>query len=155
MGTVKEGLESQVRGTLDGATVSRQPMFTLPDMMTRLGHKDRHLNVLKVDCEGCEWASLGVLPASFWQRVDQMSLELHYSDGLMLDTKKQVRNAASLASALQTAGFVEWRTSVREGWPWHRHFLPELVEAGLPAGLCCRLIGYMRKRSWGSWLLGD
>lgn len=134
----------QVRGTLDGAKVTQQPMFTLADMMAELGHTGRKLTVLKIDCEGCEWASLSVVPAALWNQVGQMSLELHFSDGLMLDSAQQVHNAAKVANALRDTGFTKWRPDIREGWPWHRHLLPELLAAGMPSGFCCRLAGFYR-----------
>jgi len=137
----------QVRGTLSGAKVTDEPMLTLADMMEELGHTGRQLTVLKVDCEGCEWASLSVVSPELWSRIGQMSLELHFSDGLMLDSPEQVHNAAIVAKALQDAGFTKWRPDIREGWPWHRNLRPELLEAGMPKGMCCRLAGFYRKGS--------
>lgn len=136
-----------VRGTLSGAKVTSQPMFTLEDMMKELGHTGRKLTVLKVDCEGCEWNSLSVVPTELWSRIGQMSLELHFSDGLMLDSPAQVHKAAKLATAIQAAGFTRWRPDIREGWPWHRQLLPELLNAGMPKGMCCRLGGFYRRGS--------
>jgi len=137
--------EHQVRGTLSGAKITDQPMFTLEDMMKELGHTGRKLTVLKIDCEGCEWGSLSVVPDELWSRVGQMSLELHFSDGLMLDSAAQVHKAATVAASLGRAGFTKWRPDIREGWPWHRHLLPELLAAGMPKGMCCRLAGFYRK----------
>lgn len=135
----------EVRGTLSGKKTTTQPMFTLEDMMRELGHSGRELTVLKVDCEGCEWNALPVVPSTLWSKIDQMSLELHYSDGLMLDTTEQIHKAATLAGELHKQGFVKWRKDIREGWPWHRHLLPDLLAAGMPAGFCCRLAGFYRE----------
>jgi len=137
----------QVRGTLDGSKTTVQPMFTLADMMKELGHTGRKLTVFKVDCEGCEWNSLSVIPTELWSRIGQLSLELHFSDGLMLDSAEQVHKAAKVATALQSAGFTKWRPDIREGWPWHRHLLPELLAAGMPNGFCCRLAGFYRENA--------
>jgi len=137
----------KVEGTLDGAKFTEQPMFRLEDMMKELGHTGRRLTVLKIDCEGCEWNSLSVVPDELWSRVGQMSLELHFSDGLMLDSPAQVHKAAKVAAAIQRTGFTKWRPDIREGWPWHRHLLPELLNAGMPSGMCCRLGGFYRKGS--------
>lgn len=139
----------EVRGTLDGKKVTDQAMFTLEDMMTELGHSGRQLTVLKIDCEGCEWAALSAVPASLWSRIGQMSLELHFSDGLMLDSPQQLHKAAEVSSALQREGFVKWRPDIREGWPWHRHLLPDLLDAGMPNGFCCRLAGFYRPSPLG------
>lgn len=134
----------QVRGTLSGKTTTKQPMFTLSDMMKELGHEGRKITVLKVDCEGCEWASLSAVTPELWSRIGQMSLELHFSDGLMVDSEQQVHKAAQVALAIQNAGFSKWRPDIREGWPWHRNLRPELIEAGMRKGFCCRLAGFFR-----------
>jgi hypothetical protein len=134
----------EVRGTLSGKTTTKQPMFTLMDMMKELGHTGRKLTALKVDCEGCEWESLSAIPAKLWSNIDQMSLELHFSDGLMVNSTEQVHNAAKVALAIKDSGFTKWRPDMREGWPWHRNLRPELLEAGMPKGMCCRLAGFYR-----------
>lgn len=135
---------SEVRGTLSGATKTNNPMLTLEDIMEKLGHNHRQVSVLKIDCEGCEWGSLSAVPGHIWDRIDQMSLELHYSDGLMVDSLAQLKKVATVAERIRSHGFVQWRSERRKGWPAHRKFLPELLDGGMPPGYCCRLIGYMK-----------
>lgn len=36
-------------------TLRNDTLFTLAQIRARLGHSSRHLTVLKIDCEGCEW----------------------------------------------------------------------------------------------------
>ena len=48
----------------------------LADIVVALGHKGRTIDVLKVDCEGCEWSTYG----SWFDadvRVDEMLVEIH------------------------------------------------------------------------------
>lgn len=117
---------NKVAGTLSGATWTDQPMLTLSAMMERLGHQEKRLSVFKVDCEGCEWASLSEVPGELWDRIDQLSLELHYGKGIMLDSEKQLRRAAMVADKLRAHGFVDWRIDHRDGYPSHRELLPAL-----------------------------
>mmetsp|Transcript_93823 Transcript_93823/g.171980 ORF Transcript_93823/g.171980 Transcript_93823/m.171980 type:complete len:965 (-) Transcript_93823:165-3059(-) len=149
MQTAESG-SHKVAGTKSGATETSQPMLTLADMMERLGHSGRRLSAFKIDCEGCEWASLSVIPGNLWDRIDQLSFELHYGIELMLDSPEQLRRAATVADALQAHGFVDWRSDLRDGYPRHRQLLPELYEAGMPQGFCCRTSGYFRAGSSGS-----
>merc|ERR1719401_3107087 len=114
-------------------------------MMERLGHSGKRLSVFKVDCEGCEWAALAAVSSSLWDRIDQLSLELHYGRELMLDSKEQLKNAATVVDALKSHGFADWRSDWRDGYEEHRQLLPELYEAGMPHGHCCRLNGFVRR----------
>ena len=66
-------------GTTDASNKSfTRSYFTLQDIMHRLGHE--HVNVLKVDCEGCE--------LDFWTldmndgTVDQLQVEVHWGGRL-------------------------------------------------------------------------
>jgi len=52
----------------------------LEDMQKRLGHAGRTIDILKVDCEGCEYAALGEVWAGIAAaktRVGQVQVELH------------------------------------------------------------------------------
>jgi hypothetical protein len=49
---------------------------SLADIVVALGHKGRTIDVLKIDCEGCEWSTYG----SWFDadvRVDEMLVEIH------------------------------------------------------------------------------
>lgn len=57
------------------------PGFTLASLMARLGHTGRHVQVMKVDVEGSEWAALAPYYAGGGsdepQLFDQLLVELH------------------------------------------------------------------------------
>ena len=60
------------------------PLLTLDDIYERLGHIGKRVTILKLDCEGCEWAALSHAPAANIVRdfVDQLLVEWHFSMAL-------------------------------------------------------------------------
>jgi len=57
--------------------------MSLMDVMVALGHDNREISVLKMDCEGCEWSVLShyraFVSSGSMRRIRQLSLELHVS----------------------------------------------------------------------------
>eukprot|EP01070_Trichotokara_eunicae_P010564 Trichotokara_eunicae@DN6330_c0_g1_i2.p1 len=56
------------------------PAPILDEMMNALGHEGRRISLLKIDCEGCEFAHFGAFvgkDAALWPYVDQMQIEIH------------------------------------------------------------------------------
>lgn len=65
----------------------------------RLWLRHRVVDVLKVDCEGCEYSIARDVMAEdplFFHRVGQFEIEVHVSDD-MLDTEQQVINYGKLS----------------------------------------------------------
>jgi hypothetical protein len=59
------------------------PLLSVHDIMERLGHAERHIDILKIDCEGCEYKAL----AAVWPQVragrvsiGQIQVEMHGTD---------------------------------------------------------------------------
>jgi FkbM family methyltransferase len=143
--------EHEVHGSIaavsaggEGENTTTAPMMSLVDIMQKLGHAGRNLTVLKADCEGCEWEALQAVPKELWQRIGQLSLELHFSKSLMLDSAEALHSAAQVALALKEAGFKKWRNSMHPGYKWDQNLRPDLVEAGMQNDQCCRLAGLYR-----------
>jgi Methyltransferase domain len=64
-------------------TNAHNPLLTLMEMRTRLAHDGRKIDILKVDCEGCEWAAFNLIFEDIIQgryRVGQIQIELHNLD---------------------------------------------------------------------------
>lgn len=65
----------------------------------------KQVNVLKMDCEGCEYALMKSIEAdpAFFERVDQFTAELHFGHPLLSDDA-DVEAFESLLKALDSAG---------------------------------------------------
>lgn len=54
---------------------------TLPEIMKELGHTERQLTILKMDCEGCEWGGIAQLEEAYptmFSHIAMVFLELHW-----------------------------------------------------------------------------
>lgn len=67
----------------NGATGQDNDLFSLFDVMQKLGHGGRHIDILKIDCEGCEYDAF----AKLWPHIEdgsasvgQIQVELHGTD---------------------------------------------------------------------------
>ena len=64
-------------------TMTDIPVESLTTTLQKLGHSEafqRTIDILKIDCEGCEWASLGSIALACQRdevRIGQMQIELH------------------------------------------------------------------------------
>mmetsp|Transcript_24205 Transcript_24205/g.52202 ORF Transcript_24205/g.52202 Transcript_24205/m.52202 type:complete len:333 (-) Transcript_24205:284-1282(-) len=73
-GLGKDGDEMSIKGKTKFTAKS------LEHIMKELGHEKRTIDILKIDCEGCEWSALPPffeLMASEKVRVDQVQIEMH------------------------------------------------------------------------------
>jgi hypothetical protein len=43
-----------LEGSEEKSTIKRK-MMSFPDIVKALGHEERTIDILKIDCEGCEW----------------------------------------------------------------------------------------------------
>jgi hypothetical protein len=43
-----------LEGSEEKSTIKRK-MMSFPDIVKTLGHEERTIDILKIDCEGCEW----------------------------------------------------------------------------------------------------
>jgi len=74
-------------------TNSATKMKSLKDIILKLGHEKRHIDILKIDCEGCEWDTYQALIDV--QNVRQIQMEMHGTT-----------NAYELLSAMRVNNFV-------------------------------------------------
>ena len=86
---------SNSSGSLGG-----NPLLTLGDIANRLGHAHRHIDIFKIDCEGCEYLAFDTIWSdlkSSKYSIGQIQIELHGTDFKKLKT---------FFDAAEGAGFV-------------------------------------------------
>lgn len=72
-------------------------LLPLNQIMEILGHQNRTIDVLMMDCEGCEWGVLKQLacsPSRDDRRIKQIVTEFHFQKSLGLETEADVIMAA-------------------------------------------------------------
>ena len=75
---------------------------TLGEIRTMLGHEKRQVDVLRLDCEGCEWGVLKQLACSDDSSlVDQLMVELHFQKNLGIATDDDLLIAADAINCLE------------------------------------------------------
>ena len=92
----------QAAGTNMSATHSNEyqaidpsRLYSLDDIMQRLGHANRQLDILMLDCEGCEWGALRQLMCDGTSHtVNQIVVEMHFQKNLGLLNEADVLGAA-------------------------------------------------------------
>ena len=68
-------------------------------MMKQLNHTGRSIDLLKIDCEGCEWQSLpDIFDAKHAEamKVDQLQIELHGGEKEMINILFRKADAAGM-----------------------------------------------------------
>ncbi len=106
-------------------------------VMAFFGHK--HLNVLKMDCEGCEYAlarDVARFDPAFFTKVDQVALEVHVSNYWIKD-ELHLHYLGLLYHMLFVNGFTLEHATV-SGCAREKELLgcqQELVAMGYPCGL--------------------
>lgn len=75
---------------------------SLGDIRRMLGHENRQVDVLRLDCEGCEWGVLKQLACSEDSRmVDQLMVEMHFQKNLGIATDDDLLIAADAITCLE------------------------------------------------------
>ena len=118
-----------------------QMRTTVPGLRAWLGLA--HVTVLKMDCEGCEYAlaeDVAATAPNFFKTVDQFAFEVHLPRGFM-SSWHHVHNLALLFLQLESAGLelayarIDRCGPIDEAAGCH----PDIVEAGFPCepmGMC-------------------
>jgi Methyltransferase domain len=95
LGLQADGTDLSKTHAFEYDAIDPKLLLTLGQIMARLGHVGRKLDVLALDCEGCEWGALNQLACSGESAlVDQLFLELHFQKDLGLSNQVDVMKAA-------------------------------------------------------------
>ena len=88
--SVYEDFDRQNRFTL------QVPAIALSDILEE--HQIEHVDLLKIDCEGSEYPIIYETPASCWEKIKFLVVEVH-------DLDRNQRNVSHLAGCLQSHGY--------------------------------------------------
>ena len=73
--------------------------MSLRSIMEKLDHKERKIDILKIDCEGCEWQALPNIFDDIYAeeiKVDQIQIELHGGRKILINNPFQKADAAQM-----------------------------------------------------------
>lgn len=123
-------------------------VIQLDDMMTTYV-PGRRVNVLKIDCEGCEYEAFDyVVSRAPWLlcNISQVNIELHYSHRY-----HKLRDASQLTRLLthlfDDHGFRIFKAGSNVGWKEEaRTVHPELLRWGWPTYGCCHNVQLIRPK---------
>lgn len=129
-----------------GSISSDASMMQLDEMFQRFAG-NRHVTVLKIDCEGCEWAAFRHIIAHaprLLQYVRTINLEIHLSTSLQMSDPNDV--GVLFRHLIDDHGFGFHRARVRCGAARDRNQVhPILVSAGFGRLPCCFELMFIRK----------
>jgi hypothetical protein len=109
---------------------------TLPQILRELGHADRELTVLKMDCEGCEWSALASLGKENPHVLDTLRIllmETHYVSNPTKPLASQVSEQAEASRLLAhfAAYRFHWNPDMSEHRDTNHSVHDQLMTAGV------------------------
>lgn len=137
-----EGVKDGTKNTISAVYGEHNgQMLSLGSIVSLLHHQNRTLNVLKIDCEGCEWEALHTLAIESPHTLDNICniyIELHLSVTLHMESIRQLKLLSFFYQEyIVRRGFRVYYRHLNPGYLHDRHLHPILVEAGFPPNVCC------------------
>jgi hypothetical protein len=119
------------------------------------GRERSFVDVLKIDCEGCEWnaiADVAKRAPNLFAQVQYLLLELHMTPRYSLHAPAPLN--ALMSHLIDHHGFHLFRKPhINRGFPWARNeTLPALTRAGLNPIACCLELHLMKPTPTNAFL---
>jgi len=119
-------------------------LYTLSEIQHKLGHTGRRISLMRLDCEGCEWAVVAGITNELVSSFDQVIIEVHFAQSLRFG-RKEADTAVAMSRFLEhtfvpIAKFSNWGYSEDQC-----NIHQELIDAGVDERACCRTISLVNK----------
>jgi FkbM family methyltransferase len=114
----------------------------LDTIMSSLGH--RAIDVLKIDCEGCEGDALAAVSPEAMACVQVLMLELHFAERFQ-GSDSSLKKAAQIHDHLHATGWKTW-FSVQRGWGPDESVQPLPGWSAAGGDSCCYNVGFINTR---------
>jgi len=102
LGLQAEGTDMAATHAQEYDAIDPNLLLPLDGIMERLGHVGRTIDVLMMDCEGCEWGVLREMVCNGGSKaVNQIVVEMHFQRDLGLENENDVLMAGEVAGCLQ------------------------------------------------------
>lgn len=129
------------------------PLFTLDRIVNSLGHTDTPIDILKIDCEGCEWDAFNFLSQNapnVLVNVRTIAIEVHYVRERNVDSAKDVAKIDTFYDHVITHhGFQPFYKHLNQGGRnWD--LVPELNVSGVIPNHCCYEFSMTRPMGFNS-----
>ena len=139
-----------IKQSVDYASIDA-PLYSLNEVIQMLGHGGRQLDILKMDCEGCEWGLISDLkqPTLLGSGPNSLLLEVHLSAEFGIHSAADIHTVAGLYDYLfqskTSPPFERFFWHENPGWETHNTIIEPLLAAGMHNNSCCRELGFIRK----------
>lgn len=136
-------------------SLATSSLWTLRQLVDRNPPEERQIDILTIDCEGCEWAALEQLWVSgdsLLRSVKLLMIELHLSPTMVPPTPQQFANLFTYL--FDVLDFRLWFIRSNEGYPFDQQVADFIgtASADIDPGLCCYELALVRrKQGGGGW----